>query len=415
MYKRAAVLLRRYGFGSTKAKKRIEACMTTLTLHGCRPTFPTPGRIVKRYHSFIRSLQDAGAEIAVHSYDHIDLKALNPSAACRQLARGAQAFERNGIQVHGFRCPYLSCTEDLAAQLPRGLFSYGSNTAIRWDVIPPMQGNNDKTVFETIDKFYQPLNSHDEVCVPWIRNDTVEIPVCVPDDLQLHDGLGLDSEGIAEVWSQILKQTYERGELFTLIFHPELAGYCDQPFITTLQAARQLRPHTWVAALYEISDWWREKSKFTSGISVSSKGIQISFMCSPSATILAKGLDTEGKGEPWDGAYLRLKARTLDVPVKPRPFIGVASSVPRQVTSFLQDQGYILDLSESASQCAIYLDSAILDKLKTQLELVIWLEESAGPIVRYWRWPDGAKSALSITGDLDALSLLDYVSRPFVR
>jgi hypothetical protein len=38
---------------------------------------------------------------------------------------------------------------------------------------------------------------------------------------------------------------------------------------------------------------------------------------------------------------------------------------------------------------------------------------SPAPLVKLGRWPDGAKSALCLTGDLDALSLVDYLSRVF--
>jgi hypothetical protein len=62
----------------------------------------------------------------------------------------------------------------------------------------------------------------------------------------------------------------------------------------------------------------------------------------------------------------------------------------------------------------IYLDGEILAKLPNNVELINYIETSPAPLVRYWRWPDGAKSALSVTGDLDALSLLDYVSRLFI-
>ena len=82
--------------------------------------------------------------------------------------------------------------------------------------------------------------------------------------------------------------------------------------------------------------------------------------------------------------------------------------------SFLQEQGYIVDMADTAARCAIYLEAATLDRM-TKVQLVNQIEASPGPLVRYWRWPNGAKSALCITGDLDALTILDYASRLFVR
>jgi len=39
------------------------------------------------------------------------------------------------------------------------------------------------------------------------------------------------------------------------------------------------------------------------------------------------------------------------------------------------------------------------------------IESGTGPLVRVWRWPDGARSALAVTGDIDALTLRDFVVR----
>jgi predicted deacetylase len=101
-----------------------------LAEHGCAPTFPTPGRVVQRYPRFFRHLQDAGAEIAVHGYDHVDLGAYPPAEACAQLVKAARVFARHGIEVHGFRCPYLSCSDELLEALPDGFLGYSSNEAV---------------------------------------------------------------------------------------------------------------------------------------------------------------------------------------------------------------------------------------------------------------------------------------------
>ena len=95
-------------------------------------------------------------------------------------------------------------------------------------------------------------------------------------------------------------------------------------------------------------------------------------------------------------------------------FVGLPASAPEPVVAFLREQGYIVDTTDTAMRCAIYLDAGTLDGL-TQVQLVDHIEASPGPLARYWRWPDGAKSALCITGDLDALTLLDYAGRLFDR
>ena len=266
-------------------------------------------------------------------------------------------------------------------------------------------------ILDALRRFYKPKPAFDAVCVPHTRPNLVEIPVSVPDDLALIDGLHLDREGMTQVWCQMLDQTHRRGELFTLMFHPELAWRCRQPLAAVLHAATNSEPPTWVARLCDISSWWREKSSFAVSISSGPETLHISFACSERATILIRGLGPWAPEIVWDGAYYQLRSQTLAVPAEPRPFVGLPANAPGRTVSFLQEQGYILDIGETAARCGTYIDAATLARLRSDVELIELIEASPGPLVRYWRWPDGAKSALSITGDLDALTLLDYVSR----
>ena len=96
--------------------------------------------------------------------------------------------------------------------------------------------------------------------------------------------------------------------------------------------------------------------------------------------------------------------------------------LPKELIAFLQEQGYLLDTSRLATRCGIYLDVATLARFTrpdtrqiNEIQLVEAIESSPGPLIRYGRWPGGAKSALCISGDLDALSLFDYASRLVVR
>ena len=185
--------------------------------------------------------------------------------------------------------------------------------------------------------------------------------------------------------------------------------------MTALREATRLQPPVWIARLRDISNWWREKSSFAVAISHTLAGLHISFTCSERATILVRGLGTCGSERVWDGAYYQLRTRALHVPAEPRPFVGLSADVPKQVVSFLREQGYILDTSETATRCGTYIDAATLARLTTEVELINYIEASPGPLVRYWRWPGGAKSAMCVTGDLDALTLLDYALRLFAR
>jgi peptidoglycan/xylan/chitin deacetylase (PgdA/CDA1 family) len=407
---RGTNLLDRYGISPAKAIRRLDNCVEVLAGLGCKPTFPTPGTIVQRYPQFIRRLQSAGAEIAVHGYHHVDLSVLPVPVARQQLERAIRTFEGFEIDVRGFRCPYLGWSEELRDELPAGMFDYSSNEAICCEP-DSMEAGIKNGFFRALYRFYQSKLFSQNVCLPSIRPNLIEIPVCVPDDLQLHDGIGLGTEGVNQVWGKVLDHIYDRGELFTLTFHPELASFYESSFRSLLVKAGQFPIPVWITRLRDISEWWREKSKFTIDITPVTKGLCLNFNCTPRATILVRGLDTIGSAPIWVGAYHRLQSNTLEVPANPRPFIGIADNMSERVVSFLHEQGYILESGETARFCGLFLDADTLAKLPNDVELVNYIESSQDPLVRFWRWPNGAKSALSITGDLDALSLMDYASR----
>jgi len=383
---------------------------------GCAPTFPVPARVVQRHPHYFHRLQDAGVEISVHGYDHVALAEYPPAEASNQLIKAVEVFARHGIESHGFRCPYLSCTSELIEALPEGVFGYSSNRAIEWDVVPAAdEPAAQPEIAKVLHSVYKPASAGEMVSVPSVQSGIVEIPVCLPDDLELHDARRLDPVSMGEVWSQVLARTHRRGEMFVLMYHPELMVECRQPLSMVLNRASRLLPKVWIARLRDISSWWREKAGFSADIQSRPDGLHLTFLCSERATILIRDLPAHESQRPWDGDYRQLVASELDVPAEPRPLLGLYPGAPAHTVRFLREQGYLLDSGETASRCAIYLDEKILSQLSSQVQLVEFIEKSPGPLVRYGRWPDGAKSALSITGDLDALTLWDYATRLFIR
>lgn len=408
---RAQRLNQRYGLHPDKAMRRVEHCLEQLAEWNCAPTFAVPGMVVERNPEFIRRLQEQGAEIAVHSYNHIDLKACSPEEGRQQMIQAAEVFRRAGVAVHGFRCPYLSMTNSLYNGYPQGLFEYSSNRAVQW---PVGQAPEDakRVMFETILEFYQPMQAGDQPCLPWSEGQLLEIPVSVPDDLQLHDGLGYNLNQVSTVWEDILARTYQRGEIFNLMFHPELAAFCEAPFVSTLKCAQSLQPGIWVARLSDISAWWKEKSTFRVDVCPEVGGFSLRFECSPRATLVARELEVQASSQPWYGPYKRLNPIDLYYG-QALPLIGVPVSVPDWVVPFLSNQGYLVETGPLAQSCSIYLEPAWLEAHPTRMALIERIETESAPLIRFWPWPNGMRSALCVTGDLDALSLLDYAARLF--
>jgi len=413
IFNRLFSLLKRYGLTSTKAKRRVLDCIRLMAKYDCAPTFPTPGRVLQRDPKFFRTIQEMGAELNIHGYDHIDFLSLSRDEANKQFVKAIDVFERAGIRAEGFRCPYLSYDEALLNALPPRRINYSSNRAISWNVLPAANGQT-TAVFDTLRDFYRPDPGEHAVSTPRFTEAIVELPVSIPDDLQMFAGLKMNKEAIAQAWVEILRETHNRGELFVAMFHPELIDETKDAFEEVLRTARALQPAVWVTQLRDVSTWWREKSAFDLDVSDASSGLRLRFNCSEKASVLLRNLSTTESTTPWDGAYTLLQGRELYIDSRQRPFIGVSHRASAAVGLFLREQGFIVDTGPEASRCTIRLDDSILANWPNHRHLLDYIEKSTAPLIRFGRWPHRAKSVLCMSGDLDALNLFDYISRIFV-
>ena len=413
---RAVLLAGRYGISPAKAQNRVLEGVRWLADLGCFPTFPVPALVIRKNPQYFQKLQESGVELCVHGYSHVALAQYPPDEAAEQLERASDIFARHGIAARGLRCPYLSCNTELLEALPNRLFEYSSNLALDWNVVPENQKHlPGEAIGAVLERVYQPEASSQIVSAPFIRAGMVEIPVSLPDDLELHDVLGLDPIGMSKIWSRVLEQTHIRAELFVLMYHPELMDHCQLPLTAIINRALALRPGVWMARLCDISTWWQEKAGFSVQVLEAQENLTLTFDCTKRATILARGLDLGEPHSSWDGTYQWIKQQTLLIPRGIRPLLGVEPTIPEDIYSFLKNQGYILDTSPAGPECTIFLKNGMLNRFNNQVELVNLIEQMRVPLVKFGRWPNGAKSALSITGDLDSLSLMDYAERLFVR
>jgi peptidoglycan/xylan/chitin deacetylase (PgdA/CDA1 family) len=396
---------------STRIIDGIDACVSALAEFNCRPTFFIPAAIVQKYPALIRRLRQAGVEIAVHGFHHLDLSVLPVDIALDALQKSTQILQAAGIEAFGFRGPYLGCSDALLESLPTGLFTYSSNVAIYWNHIAP---NRPQTSFsKTLNHLYQVKPSPNDVSIPRLQFGIVEIPACIPDDLQLHDGFKMPPSKIFSYWRQMLREIHKRGELFTLVFHSELASICARPLGELLREIPYFTPAVWVARMSEICDWWLRKSSFNVEIVEHSDKTSIRFNCSDDATILFRGLEIEKPCETWDNKYNRLLCKEIRLEAGTLPFIGLTVNTPIQIKSFLQNLGYIVVTDGLAQHCATIIDQNVISELHSGLDIAKYIANSSNPLIRFGYWPNGAKSALSITGDIDALSLFDYADRFF--
>jgi hypothetical protein len=274
-----------------------------------------------------------------------------------------------------------------------------------------------KTAYERAIAFYDPWHASERLSLPRLGDHLVEIPVSLPDDEILVDRLsGKGSSSIEQTWQDILSQTYQRGEIFTLQLHPERIAICVDALSLLLDKARTLLPAVWIARMDEIAAWWHARGATTVGIEETGDGAwHISVAGPPGTTMLIRDAEVAEATEPWAGDYRRVfpaplndaQRMTCTVRAICRPFVGVAPTCPSELIRFLEQQGYILQVSRNSRSYPVYLD---LPRFTPEHERAVTtqIEESTGPLVRLGCWPHGSRSALCITGDIDALTLWDY-------
>ena len=124
-------------------------------------------------------------------------------------------------------------------------------------------------------------------------------------------------------------------------------------------------------------------------------------------TILARGVELLTPAEAWDGIYRRVGCLNFSLRSARRPFVGVSPASSAWLVSFLRQQGYIVEIAENDLAHDVYLDRSRFEH-KDERALLALIERNSFPLVRLGRWPDGARSALCVTGDIDALTLWDY-------
>lgn len=402
---RAGRIVRGYGPGPQAMEDALRRFAAVLEDADCQATFPTVAAVLRRNPRAIQECQARGIEIAVHGYRHSDFCQLSQEEQSDQLALAKRTFAQMGIAACGFRGPYLHANRATAWALNRHGFAYDSSQALSWDVLDQQE----TPAFRRALAFYGALSAREYPSLPSLDGGLVSIPYSLPDDEALVDRLSLAPTGeLARSWLAILRRSHDLGELFTLGLHPERITACEDALVALLSEARRLSPAVWIARLGEIAAWWRARS--AARVEVQDEGagrLRVTMTGPPGACLLVRGAEVDGPTVGWAGGYRRALGDRLAVRAAGRPWIGVSPETSPALVDFLGQQGYIVELGEHGDRHAHYFDQPEFPA-EQQRPLLAEIEDSESPLVRLGRWPDGARSAFAVTGDIDALTLWDY-------
>lgn len=411
MLRRGGDIGGRYGLTTGKMNTAMTRFAHLLSSFNCGATFPLTAAALSRHRWDLDTYRALNIEFAVHGLWHIDHSRLALEQQLAQLDQARHLFAERGIARPGFRGPYLRWSDDTLAAIRQLGFAYDSSQSLAWPVVQ----ERETATYRHVLRFYRARPAADYPALPREEDGLLRLPYSLPDDEALVDRLALPQAVMAEVWTAILTETHRRGELFVLGLHPERIAHCEMGLAATLRAARDLTPGVWIARLDEIATWWTTRAQTVVTCTTGQEQkLRVRVSGPPGLTVLARGVDVSTATETWDGMYRRVGADDFEMTVERRPFIGVSARSSPRLISFLRQQGYIVEWADDHLTHVIVLDAPEFAP-EDERPLLSHIEEGAFPLVRLGRWPAGQRSALAITGDIDALTLLDYGLRLFGR
>jgi peptidoglycan/xylan/chitin deacetylase (PgdA/CDA1 family) len=209
---------------------------------GIRATFFIPGYSAERWPDTVRSIRDAGHEIAHHGYLHEGSRDATPEVEERRLLRGLEALDAvAGVRPTGYRAPNWELSHAMPAILARHGFLYDSGLMdsdwpYRMAVGP---GQDGPTIVE--------LPAH------WALDDW-EAYNYLPGITG--SGVIASPSAVLERWTLELEALVDEGGLFMLTNHPFVSGRASRAVaLATLVAQAKATDGLWIATCAEIAAW----------------------------------------------------------------------------------------------------------------------------------------------------------------
>lgn len=404
----------RFGLTAGKFESFLSKYSAIARETGCTATLPITTMALRRHPDLVRRYCDQGIQYDIHGYRHIDYQPFSGKVQIEDFYKAITVFNEYHVPYSGFRAPFLRCNSDTPYVLGSLNFLYDSSHSIYWEVL-------DETSFpeaiwkvfrRTLD-YYEARSSSRYMSLPRFssQEQLIEIPVCLPDDESMIEKLKIkDSNVIAGIWNAVLHETHRRGELFTISLHPERVESCGKALKDVINNARKMQPGVWCTTLREIAAWWKEKQKYRLFIYNDGKGrYNIQATCPEKATILVKNCRVSGESFEFHNGYYCMKARNFLLESPRKPVIGLGLNSSPRAARFLQSEGYIIEVTDKAEECAIHFNNLRHFQQEDEKRLVDKIEKAEAPLVRFGRWPYQTASALAVTGEIDSITLFDFI------
>jgi len=410
--RRLTVIGRRFGLSPARMQRALQDFSAIGQQYGCTPTLAVTAVLLERYPQVFQPLQET-IELAVHGYVHTDYSRLDEAAQAEHMERALKAFDGLRLKPEGFRCPYLRWNQESLHVAGRFGLTYGSNRALAFDVVQPESFSPRAwAAYEKGLRLYGAGEAAGGLSLPCrMDGSLIDIPASLPDDEAMVDRLELGSAQAAGIWTRMLEQVHQRGELLTLILHHERVALLRDALEAVLSSARGYQPPVWVAPLKEIARWWSDRLTWRLQVQRREDGDYLVVAPeAPGANVVVRGVETEPAAAPWFGPYQLVPASSFTVRSPRAPVLVPDEGSPSALTVFLQEEGFAV--AEDATTDGLRISGYTSFDESDKRALIDYIEGSDAPLVRLWRWPHGARCAMSVTGDVDAMTMVDFLRRP---
>jgi peptidoglycan/xylan/chitin deacetylase (PgdA/CDA1 family) len=218
----------------------VPRILDLLARHDVRATFFVPGYSAERYPEVVRSIAEAGHEIAHHSYFHENTVGMDEQTEAAMIDRGLRALnDVAGVRPVGYRAPMWELNYHTPRLLAERGFLYDSSLM-----------DSDHPYLLAVDE------SPD-------ANTLVEIPVSWGlDDWEQYAFLpGLIGSGVIEspvkaleMWTLELEAMYRLGASFVLCCHPFLSGRPSRAAaLERLVERMKALPRLWITTVGDVA------------------------------------------------------------------------------------------------------------------------------------------------------------------
>lgn len=399
---RLPTIVRRFGVTSRKSERHFQCLLEITNRYSVRPTLPVTAVTARRNPDVIHRLRDRGVEVAAHGYVHNDFSALSAQEQGDHVLRARDELAALGLPVRGWRCPYSRWNDHTLAALKTAGFEYDATPVYEWPALEQEGIQMTPTARADYARLCALFNVRDattRAVLPTKLNGMLQIPMSIPQDEDMVDRLHLRPEEMSRVWLRILTESRNLGETFVICLHPERASLCADPLEATLFEARRTGD-VWIAMLGEISDWWTERQ--AAQVEVEADGHEGRWR------VRVHGTDRVAAGI---GNRKQVGAGVMEVDAERKPVVLVGPEWPDAICHRLREAGYVFERGASNGDHSGLELSHEFSPEQHPDQIVRGLAAHRDSVVRLNPWPDGFKSCLSVTGDIDALTLFDFAMR----